>query len=245
MGVSTWVGPVESENGFIPVNRDENSGISTPKPFDIGIGPSNGNNINPNAGADNVSLRRASTILDMDVPSVPFGVGVPANATNYFMNKIGGTIQTTILLDLGAGYTTLFNNPFLPGGTVIAADQTGTTTNPGYIGFIELPTNGFPLKIEMVCIETPIAGTPFIDLVCSTSAAPYQGEQVPDPTEIINGTEWVRGRSGRSDGGFQFASVKPYLYLVTGAVSDAGIQNYSAGKFWIQITGANIDGTTP
>ena len=243
MGVSSWTGPVESEKGFIPVSRNPDTGISTPIPFDIGIGPGTGNNVTNGQASDaNVSMNRASTIFDMALASspVPIGAGVPPLATNYFLNKIGGTIQTTIILDLGAGYA---NSSDTPSGVIGGGvDYAGKNA---YIGRVALPYNGFPLKIEMVCMEKPTGGTPFIDLACNSQWV-SPGDALTNPYLLIDGQEWDTGTAGRSDGsGKAFVTNRSYLYLVTGAATGTGVVDYTAGKFWIQITGANIDATTP
>ena len=242
MGVSSWTGPVESEKGFIPVSRNPDTGISTPIPFDIGIGPGPGNNVTNGQASDaNVSMNRASTIFDMAIDSTPIGAGVPRTATNYFLNKIGGTIQTTIILDLGAGYATVSDTPSgaIGGGS-------GYASEAAYIGAVVLKYSGFPLKIEMVCMEKPTGGTPFIDLACATAPLAGPGEALTNPYLLIDGQEWDTGTAGRSDGSGQiFVTNRPYLYLVTGAATGTAPVDYTAGKFWIQITGANIDATTP
>ena len=232
MSDSTWTGPVQSENGFIPVYRDPNSGELIPTAFEIGIGKGVGNNVTPNAGQDNASLADAATVFSLLTgEDSPLGPGIPALATNIFVDKVGGIITTNILLDLNGGYV----NKSTTIDSVIAGDN----NLYGMLSIFNRPQYGVSTKIEMACIETPAGGTPFINLVCSNGI--YQsGVPIGGPTLLIKGNNWTEGNDGRSNGMPQFIGAKPFLYLSTG-VAPAAAAAYTAGKFQITITSMNVD----
>ena len=239
MSDSTWTGPVQSENGFIPVRRDPISGDLTPTAFEIGIGKGYANNVRPDAGPNNPSLNNAATVFGLlrgqeNIIPPPVGGGVPAESTNLFIDKIGGVITTNILIDLQGGYQNTTRAPDA------AIGSKPTDDNYAYIAHLPKELHGLPTKVEMACIETPLGANPFINLVCSNNL--YQsGEVILDSTLLIKGDNWIAGEDGRSPGGTQFINSKPLLYLSAGVNPIVTAPNFNAGKFQITVTSMNVD----
>jgi len=193
---------------------------------------STGNNIvaaGTSTGTNNASLGTAATIFK--VTPNDHGTGIADDAINTFVNKIGGLIYTTILIDLHGGLAC--------GGS--ADDVIGTDGGAANAYIAELTTgvNGIPYSIEMSCVEAPTGGDPDINLVCSSTATDAENAAVTSPTVILNNGDLALGTYVSADSGATLAALSlKYLYLTCGTATEAA---YTAGKLVIKIWGAAFD----
>ena len=204
---------------------------STEGAFVVTGGTTNRNNLLAGAGtANNTSLEYGSTVLGM-VPNA-HGSGIANGAINTFINKIGGVIYTTILIDLHAGLAS--------GGT--AGDIIGTDggAQNAYIAEITSAVNGVPFHVEMWCTETPAGGSDDLDLIISATSTDAENAAVTAGTTVVDGGDWTLGLYSQHDAGAVFAALtKKYVYLTDGS-GDADAA-YTAGKIGIRISGMAID----
>jgi len=188
-----------------------------------------GQNINQTSfSATNPSLSEGQNVLSI-TPNA-HGSGIADGAISTFVNKVGGLIYTTILIDLHAGLA--------DGGT--ANDIIGTDGGAAnaYIANITDSVNGVPLEVQMGCLEVPTGGDPDINLVASATATDANDAAVTSGTVVLNNGDWTLGKFTEGDAGADFAGAKRYLYLTCGDTTDAA---YTAGKIIIKITGALFD----
>ena len=180
-------------------------------------------------GANNASLGTAATQF-MITPN-SHGSGIADDAINTFVNKVGGLIYTTILVDLHGGLAS-------GGGADDIIGTDGGTAN-AYIAELTTAVNGIPFEIEMACLEVPTGGDPDINLVCSATGTDAENAAVTSGTVLLNNGDLSLGMYVSADGGATLAALtKKYLYLTTGAATEAA---YTAGKLVIKITGAAFD----
>ena len=180
-------------------------------------------------GANNASLGTAATQF-MITPN-SHGSGIADTAINTFVNKVGGLIYTTILVDLHGGLAS-------GGGADDIIGTDGGTAN-AYIAELTTAVNGIPFEIEMACLEVPTGGDPDINLVCSATGTDAENAAVTSGTVLLNNGDLSLGMYVSADGGATLAALtKKYLYLTTGAATEAA---YTAGKIVIKITGAAFD----
>ena len=233
MANTTFSGPVRSEGGFQQVTKNTTTGAITPSQFALQTIATTGNNVvdtstGTAAGANNASLDTGATIFGI-VPNA-IGVGVPADGTNHFVSKVDGTIVSTWIIDLHAGYKS--------GGTAGDAIGTGGAAS-AHIGSITKEVNGIPMLIEMGCVEVPTGGDPDINLDCSATGTTAQDAALTSGTNLLNNGDLSLGFYATADAGATLAAMtKKFLYLTCGSVTDA---DYTAGKVWIRITGMAVD----
>ena len=193
---------------------------------------STGNNIvaaGTSTGTNNGSLGTAATIFKV-TPNA-HGSGISDDAINTFVNKVGGIITTTILIDLHGGLAS-------GGGANDIIGTDGGTAN-AYIAELTTGVNGIPFEIEFACLEVPTGGDPDINLDCSATATDAENAAVTSGTNLLNNGDLTLGMYVSADGGSTLAALtKKYLYLTCGAATDAA---YTAGKLVIKITGAAFD----
>ena len=193
---------------------------------------STGNNIvaaGTSTGTNNGSLGTAATIFKV-TPNA-HGSGIADDAINTFVNKVGGIITTTILIDLHGGLAS-------GGGANDIIGTDGGTAN-AYIAELTTGVNGIPFEIEFACLEVPTGGDPDINLDCSATATDAENAAVTSGTNLLNNGDLTLGMYVSADGGSTLAALtKKYLYLTCGAATDAA---YTAGKLVIKITGAAFD----
>ena len=193
---------------------------------------STGNNIvaaGTSTGTNNGSLGTAATIFKV-TPNA-HGSGIHDDSISTFVNKIGGLIYTTILIDLHGGLAC--------GGT--ADDVIGTDGGAANAYIAELTTgvNGIPFEIEFACLEVPTGGDPDINLDCSETGTTAENAAVTSGTNLFNNGDLTLGFYASADGGATLAALsKKYLYLTCGDTTEAA---YTAGKLVIKITGAAFD----
>ena len=180
-------------------------------------------------GANNASLGTAATQF-MITPN-SHGSGIADTAINTFVNKVGGLIYTTILVDLHGGLAS-------GGGADDIIGTDGGTAN-AYIAELTTAVNGIPFEIEMACLEVPTGGDPDINLVCSATGTDAENAAVTSGTVLLNNGDLSLGMYVSADGGATLAALtKKYLYLTCGTATEAA---YTAGKIVIKITGAAFD----
>ena len=147
MANTTFSGPVRSENGFQQVVKNATTGTVSQKEFQIQTVATAGINniVDTNgfsgtataAGANNASLDTGATIFGI-TPNA-HGSGIPDASINTFVNKVGGTIVTSILIDLQGGF-----DGSATGDRVIG---NGTDAN-AYIAELTKEVNGIPILLE-------------------------------------------------------------------------------------------------
>jgi hypothetical protein len=193
-------------------------------------GTANQNNLLTGAGtANNTSLEYGSSVFGM-TPN-DHGSGITDGAINTFIDKIGGIIYTTILIDLHEGLAS--------GGTANDVIGTDGGTANAYIAELTSAVNGVPFNVEMWCTETPTGGSDDIDIICSATATDAENAAVTTGTTVVNGGDWTLGLYAQNDAGATLAALtKKYLYLTDGTGTEAA---YTAGKIGIRISGMAID----
>ena len=238
MANTTFNGPVRSQNGFQQITTNSTTGTVTQKQFELQTVATSGINnvVDTNgfsgtataAGANNASLDTGATIFGI-TPNA-HGSGIPDVAINTFVNKVGGTIVTSILVDLHGGFD--------GSGTVDRIIGDGTEAN-AYIAELTKEVNGIPILLEFGCVEVPTGGDPDINFVLSATGTTASGAAVVASTVMMDNGDLTLGYYNAVDSGAIMAALsKKYVYLTQGAVTDAA---YTAGKIWIRITGMNVD----
>ena len=239
MATTTFQGTVRSDGDIKATTKTAATGayvdyavIKAAGGMEIEKVASTGNNIvaaGTSTGTNNGSLGTAATIFKI-TPNA-HGSGIADDAINTFVNKVGGLIYTTILIDLHGGVAC--------GGS--AGDVIGTDGGAANAYIAELTTgvNGIPFELEMACLEVPTGGDPDINLNCSATATDAENAAVTSPTVVVNGGDWTLGMRQQHDSAATLAAlVKKYLYLTTGSATENA---YTAGKFIIKIWGAAFD----
>ena len=240
MANTTFNGAVRSENGFKAVTKSSTLGTFTDHIVATSggvlevqkVATSGRDNIvaaGTTTGANNASLGTAATILNI-TPNA-HGSGIADAAINTFVNKIGGDIVTTILIDLHGGLAS--------GGTANDAIGTDGGAANAYIAELTSAVNGIPYKLEFICLEVPTGGDPDINLNCSATGTTAENAALTSGTELFNNGDLTLGLHNEADAGATLAALsKKYLYLTTGDATEAA---YTAGKIVIKIHGAAFD----
>jgi len=238
MANTTFNGPVRSENGFQKVTKSSTTGAISQKQFEIQTVPTSGINnvVDTNgfsgtataAGANNASLDTGATIFGI-TPNA-HGSGIADASINTFVNKVGGTIVTSILIDLHGG--------FVGSASADRIIGVGTSAN-AYIAELTKEVNGIPILLEFGCVEVPTGGDPDINVDISATGTTASGAAVASGTQMMNNGDLTLGYYNAVDSAATMAALsKKYIYLVQGAATNAA---YTAGKIWIRITGMNVD----
>ena len=216
MANTTFNGPVRSENGLKTISKNATTGVLTEQ-----IVASSGGVL---------EVQKVATSGRANIVAAGTPVGADA-AINTFINKIGGDIVTTILVDLHGGLAS--------GGA--ANDVIGTDGGAAnaYIAEITKEVNGIPYLMEFACLEVPTGGDPDINLVCSATGTTAENAAVTSGTVLFNNGDLTLGFYDEADGGSTLAALtKKYLYLTCGDATEAA---YTAGKILIKIHGAAFD----
>ena len=238
MANTTFNGPVRSQNGFQQITKNATSGTVTQKQFELQTVATSGINnvVDTNgfsgtataAGANNASLDTGATIFGI-TPNA-HGSGIPDASINTFVNKVGGTIVTSILIDLQGGFD--------GSASVDRVIGDGTEAN-AYIAELTKEVNGIPILLEFGCVEVPTGGDPDINVDISATGTTSGGTAPTTTTQMMNNGDLTLGYYNSVDAGAVMAALsKKYVYLVAGAATNAA---YTAGKIWIRITGMNVD----
>jgi len=239
MATTTFQGTVRSDGDIKATTKTAATGayvdyavIKAAGGMEVEKVASTGNNIvaaGTSTGTNNGSLGTAATIFKV-TPNA-HGSGIADDAINTFVNKIGGLIYTTILIDLHGGLAC--------GGSADDVIGTDGGTANAYIAELTTGVNGIPFEVEMACLEAPTGGDPDINLVCSSTATDAENAAVTSPTVILNNGDLALGTYVSADSGATLAALSlKYLYLTCGTATEAA---YTAGKLVIKITGAAFD----
>ena len=240
MANSTFAGPIRSKNGLKTISQNVTTGALTEHIVATSggvlevqkVATSGRDNIvaaGTTTGANNSSLGTAATIFNV-TPNA-HGSGIADASINTFINKIGGDIITTILVDLHGGLAS--------GGT--ADDVIGTDGGAAnaYIAELTSAVNGIPYLVEFMCLEVPTGGDPDINLVCSATGTTAENAAVTSGTVLFNNGDLTLGLHNEADGGTTLSALtKKFLYLTSGDATEAA---YTAGKIMIKIHGAAFD----
>ena len=239
MATTTFNGTVRSDGDIKATTKNTTTGafvdyavIKAAGGMEIEKVASTGNNIvaaGTSTGTNNASLGTAATIFK--VTPNDHGTGIADDAISTFVNKVGGLIYTTILIDLHGGLAS--------GGA--ANDIIGTDGGAANAYIAELTTgvNGIPFEIEFACLEVPTGGDPDINLVCGATSTDANDAAVSSGTVLFNNADLTLGFHSTMAAGATLAALsKKYLYLTCGDTTDA---DYTAGKLVIKIEGVAVD----
>ena len=162
------------------------------------------------------------------------GSGFPAACLNTYVTKVGGVIETTILIDLAQG----------SGGGGTAGDIIGTyedVANPAYIAQLDDVINGVVFACRVSCIELPTGGDPDINVTFSATDDDVHDSAVSSGTILVDEGDLTLGQNAvTAIGATTIAAgtnAKPYVYLVNGVATDAA---YTAGKVILTFYGASF-----
>lgn len=140
------------------------------------------------------------------------------------VEKVGGLIKTTIMIDLtGLGTSTT------------DLDIIGQGASAAHLGQITAARNGTILYGKVTCLETPATGADDIDLYAATVATGKFDDLVTDLTEtalLTRGGAWAAGDIKPLTG---IPAANGYLYLCNGEAATVG--TYTAGQFLIELYG--------
>lgn len=179
------------------------------------------------ADGGTITLQSGATLdasgLTNGTPGAGFSGGT-GTVIKSSVEKIGGIIRTTFLIDLTG----------LASSTT-DLDIIGVGASPAYIGQITAARNGTILTGRMTCLEVPVGGADDIDLYSATEATGVFDGGITALTEtalITAGGAWTLALTKAI--GADIAADK-YLYLTGGEAGTAA--TYTAGKFLIVLEG--------
>jgi len=141
------------------------------------------------------------------------------------VERVGGMIRTTIMVDL----TGLDS-------TATTGDIIGMGTEAAYLGQITAARNGTIFAGQVTCWEVPTTGDDDIDLYAADEATGALDDAVGDLTEtalLAAGGAWTLG-SANAKPLTALPAADQYLYLTTG---DTTAGTYDAGKLMIELWG--------
>jgi len=157
---------------------------------------------------------------------------------SIYTTKIGGVINTEILIDIEGLATTVNGSLSFSNGTIIAdSDSDASTIN--YLIHATAANFGHIYQVTISCIESPTysSGTVSDNVGVGYDAASNKIKG-NDITKIVSIEGAVKGKSNQSNimSDNLSAVQDKYIYLVhTDTSSDAG--TYTAGKFMIRLIG--------
>jgi hypothetical protein len=166
-------------------------------------------------------------LVDGATMAVQAAAGITGGVGTVFktsVQRIGGIIRTTIIIDLTG----------LASSTT-DLDIIGTGSSPAYIGRIIAADNGTILSGTMTCLEVPVGGADDIDLYSATEGTGVFDGGVAALTEtalITAGGAWTLALT-KALGAVPASG--QYLYLTGGEAGTAAA--YTAGKFLIELQG--------
>ena len=163
------------------------------------------------------------------------GGGFPAACLNTSVNKVGGVIETTVLVDLAQGAGS--------GGSADDVIGTDGVTNAGgaYIAELTDDVNGVLFAVKFSCIEVPTGGDPDINLVFSATGTDVHDAAVTTGTVLLDNGDLTLGESATTAIGTAViaggTNALKYAYLTSGDATDAA---YTAGKIIVTFYGAIV-----
>jgi len=207
MGTSTFAGPVRSEGGFKVISKDADTGAITDQ-FVI--------------DSSGVQTQTSNTLATEAGAGITGGTGTVYESS---VERVGGMIRTTILIDLTGLSSTA------TGGDII-----GTGTAAAHLGQITTARNGTIFAGQVTCWEVPTTGDDDIDLYSAVEDTGAYDDAISglDETALLAaGGAWTLG-SANAKPLTALPAADEYLYLTTGATT-AG--EYDAGKLMIELWG--------
>lgn len=154
------------------------------------------------------------------------GTGITGGTGTIYrsgVERIGGIIKTTIMLDLTGLRSTA-------SGDIIGVDG---TSNPCHLGQITADQNGTIFAGRIACMEAPAGGDPDLDLYSAVEATGTEDDAISglDETQLINAGDHAADAFKSLTA---YPAADEYLYLVAGATTDA---DYTAGILLIELYG--------
>lgn len=175
------------------------------------------------AGADGIVVQAASKLATEAAAGFTAGVGTIYKSS---IQKIGGLIRTSILIDLtGLGSSTT-DLDIIGTGAAAAA----------HIGQLTAALNGTVFAGQITCLEVPVTGVTDIDIYWATEATGKFDDAVAGLTEtalLTNGGAWTLALTKAFADPVGIAN--GYIYMCNGAAGTVG--TYTAGKFLIEFLG--------
>lgn len=183
-------------------------------------------------GSELITVSEATTFSDVvnltGNAANAAGAGIEGDAAVFetSVERVGGLIKTTILVDL-----TGLNSGDADGDIIGKAD-----TAACHIGQITAAINGTIVAGRVSCLETPAGGEPDIDLYSATVATGVEDTAIGDLTEtalLAAAADWTGALAPK--GLTANPAADSYLYLVAsgGATNDT----YTAGIMLIELWG--------
>lgn len=179
------------------------------------------------ADGGTITLQSGATLdasgLTNGTPGAGFSGGT-GTVIKSSVEKIGGIIRTTFLIDLTG----------LASSTT-DLDIIGVGASPAYIGQITAARNGTILTGRMTCLEVPVGGADDIDLYSATEATGVFDAGIGTLAEtalITSGGAWSLALTKAIAA---VPAAGEYLYLTGGEAGTAA--TYTAGKFLIIFEG--------
>tara|TARA_R100000541_G_C1884842_1_gene82793 strand:+ start:673 stop:1233 length:561 start_codon:yes stop_codon:yes gene_type:complete len=178
----------------------------------------------------------------LDVGKSAFGItpnahggGFPAACLQTSVDKVGGVIETTVLVDLAQG----------AGGGGTAGDIIGTDNvadaGGAYIAELTEAVNGVVFACEISCLEVPTGSDPDINVVFSATSDDAHDAAVTSGTVLVDEGDLTLGQSDKHAVGATIMAgginALPYVYLTNGVATNAA---YTAGKLVITFYGARF-----
>jgi hypothetical protein len=163
------------------------------------------------------------------------GGGFPAACLTTSVDKVGGIIQTTVLVDLAQGAGSA------AGANDVIGTENVTDAGGAYIAELSDGVNGVLFAVKYSCVELPAGGGTDIDLVFSATSTNAQDDAVTSGTILVNNAANTLGESATTAAGATViaggTNALPYVYLTNVDTTNAA---YTAGKLVITFYGARV-----
>lgn len=179
------------------------------------------------ADGGTITLQSGATLdasgLTNGTPGAGFSGGT-GTVIKSSVEKVGGIIRTTFLIDLTG----------LASSTT-DLDIIGVGASAAYFGQITAAKNGTILTGRMTCLEVPVGGADDIDLYSATEATGVFDAGIGTLVEtalITAGGAWTLALTKAIAA---VPAADEYLYLTGGEAGTAA--SYTAGKFLIELEG--------
>jgi len=180
----------------------------------------------PTIGGLNATVAELNYAADLSAQdAMAPGAGFAGTGTIYesAVERVGGLIKTTILIDLTGAKSTTTD-----------LDIIGLS-GVSHIGQFTAAVNGAYLGGKLTCLEAPTGGVTDIDLYAATEGTGAYDGAVGDLVEtalVTAGGAWTLGLTKPL---LVDIAANKYLYLTSGAAGTAA--TYTAGRFLLEIWG--------
>jgi hypothetical protein len=178
---------------------------------------------NADGSTEFVNAESESGLKLMPVPQMTAGTGITTGTGTIYrssVEKVGGIIKTSILIDLTGLRSTA-------AGDIIGVDGTSLDCHIG-----QVPSDvGTVLSGRITCLEVPAGGDPDIDLYSATESTGSEDQAITAlaETQLVDSGDHTLGSVKVLTA---FPTAGQYLYLVAGATTNA---DYTAGKLLIEL----------